>query len=458
MREKIFYLSLLSLAAALVYFPILGNGFLYFWDDQWVVMNRYTEGGFNLWNLWAILSEFYHGQYAPLNELLYLSLYTPFGYNPFFFHLASLLLHVANTILVFLCISKLLDCQSRITLPDIKLIAFITALIFTVHPFNVESVAWMSASKILVYAFFYLLATYCFLLYLQKSKIQYLLLTALLFICSFGGKEQAVTFPVWMLLIYWWKGYDLKNKKVWITVTPFLVLSLLFGFITMFSQLQGGGGVLSNKDSYALWQRVVYASYSYAEYLIKSFFPFKLSYLYPFPSVEGDPIPSWLLAYPLLLVMALVSLGKQILANKLLLFSLLFITIHLAVALHIIPLSRFAVVADRYAYISSIGVALIISYTMVYFRHKLQGAKRFIPIYVIALYIGYLGIYAHTRTYVWYDTDTLKKEIREILKERDDYKEEKEEKRHTGMDTKNGRINVIYHKRKTIDAALNVLP
>ena len=51
----------LILAVIVVYFPILGNDFLYFWDDQWVAINSYTEGGINAHNLWNILSSFYHG-------------------------------------------------------------------------------------------------------------------------------------------------------------------------------------------------------------------------------------------------------------------------------------------------------------------------------------------------------------------------------------------------------------
>jgi len=87
------------------YFPILGNDFLYYWDDQWVVMNA------------------------------------GFGYKPFWFHLASLLLHVANVVLVYICIFRLLELSRRIVVEPRKLVAFFTTLIFAVHPFNVESVA-----------------------------------------------------------------------------------------------------------------------------------------------------------------------------------------------------------------------------------------------------------------------------------------------------------------------------
>ena len=432
-NSKYFYPVILAACTIAAYFPILGNDFLYFWDDQWVVINRYTESGLNGKNLWAILTEFYHGQYAPLNESLYLILYTVFGgYKPFWFHLASLLLHIANALLVYYCIRLLLEISRKIIVEHKELTAFFTALIFAVHPFNVESVAWMSASKVLVYSFYYLLATYTFIKYLSchcgldpqspaGKSLKYYLLTLLLFICSFLGKEQAVSFPLWILLIYWLTGYSLKDKKVWLSVAPFLLLSFAFGIITILSQT--GGRSLFDQSGYPFWQRIVYACYTFTEYLLKSVLPFKLSYLYPFPSVVGDPLPNWLLFYPMLLSCLALAFWKQIITHKIWLFCLLFFGIHIAVALHIISLSRFAVVADRYAYIATIGVCFAVAYYTVIFIKRLKGNMKKGICVAFAAYLLYFGIYTNIRSRVWYNTDSLKKEIRELLKEREDFKE-----------------------------------
>jgi hypothetical protein len=417
--NKWIYPILLTVSTFVAYFPVMGNGFLYVWDDQWVVINSYTESGWSGQNLWAIFTEFYHGQYAPLNELLYLTLYTLFGYKPFWFHLASLLLHVANALLVYVCIYRLLELSRKIFTDHKKAIAFFTALIFAIHPFNVESVAWMSASKVLVYSFFYLLATLSFLAYLKKGKLKYYFFTLLFFVCSFLGKEQAVSFPLWLLLVYWVAGYSFKNKKVWFAVTPFLLLSLTFGIITILSQT--GGGSLFDQTGYPVWQRLVYACYTFIEYFLKSAFPFKLSYLYPFPSVEGDPLPPWLLLYPLLLIVLLLVFWKSIVANKTGVFCLLFFGIHIAVALHIISLSRFAVVADRYVYLASVGVSFLLAYSFVYFIKKWKSYLKSGLIVAFSVFLLYFGIYTNIRSRVWHDSNSLKKEIRELLKERNDY-------------------------------------
>jgi hypothetical protein len=381
-------------------------------------MNQYTEGGLNRQNLWAIFTEFYHGQYAPFNELLYLILYSIFGYKPFWFHSASLLLHIANTLLVYICFCRLLEMNRKFVTEHKELTAFFTALVFAVHPFNVESVAWMSASKVPVYSFYYLLATCTFLSYLKHGRLKYYFLTLLLFVCSFLGKEQAVSFPLWLLLIYWLAGYSFKDRKIWFAVAPFFLLSLTFGIITILSQT---GGSLFDQTGYPAWQRVVYACYSFVEYLLKSVFPFKLSYLYPFPSIIGEPLPQWLLLYPMLLTVLLFVFWKQIATHQIWTFCLLFFGIHIAVALHIISLSRFAVVADRYVYMASIGVCFMLAHYGIHFIERWKNWRKKGLIIALATYLLYFGIYTNIRSRVWHDTDSVKKEMRELLKERNDY-------------------------------------
>ncbi len=414
---------IIILLGVLVYYPIFNNQLLNFWDDQWVVMNYYTESSINLINIWNIFTQFYHGQYAPFNEFLYLILYQIDGYNPIIFHSASLIIHLINSVLVLIVLKKLLTLCKRIELNNINIISFITAILFCIHPLNVESVAWMSASKVLVYALFYLLATYTFLLYLEKKKIRFYIYTLFLYAFSFLGKEQAVVFPLWMLLIYWLLNYKLIDKKVWLKTLPFFLLSIVFGIVTIYSQYANGGGFLAHNDGYPLWQRIVFASYSFLEYLFKIIFPFKLSYLYPFPSAIGDPLPNWMLIYPAIILIIIATLW-QIFKQWPVTFGMILFTIHIAVALHIIPMSRFAIVADRYAYLAVIGIGFIIAYYVVALFRKIQKKNiklKYIIIVIFCSYIFYLGVYAHQRTYTWYNVDTLKKELRDLLKQRNDY-------------------------------------
>lgn len=418
-KPSFHYVTLLCFSV-LVYLPILGNDFVHYWDDKWMVMNQYTEGGINPQNVWAILTEYFHGQYSPLNELMYLLLYTVCGHDPFAFHLASLLLHTGCVCFVYVILKRIFVLTNRTRVKNAPLIAMVAALIFAVHPMNVETVAWISASKILVYAFFYLAATYTFIRFLENKKIRYYLFTIVLFVLSFGGKEQAVSFPVWLLMLYWLLGYSLKDRNVWMRTAPFFVLAFVFGIITMLSNASGGMGMLAHQATYPLWQRLVLGCYSLFEYLAKFIFPYKLLYIYPFPMVAGEALPEWTLVYPVLMAVIAVTLWKY-LSKWPVASGLLFFVVHLAFVLHILPLSRFAVIADRYIYLSGIGLAFIIAYYFIWLVTRKTGIIKYAAIGFFVCMISYFSLYSNLRSREWKDTDSIKRELRELIKQRDDY-------------------------------------
>ncbi|MGY3055623.1 hypothetical protein ACVWYG_003844 [Pedobacter sp. UYEF25] len=110
----LFHLALIPLATIFVFWPVYRFDFLFGWDDQWFVTNFYTEGGFAPSNLWLILTDFYHGQYAPINQLYYTLLYKLFGYRAGVFHMASVAIHFINCGLIYLFLKKLLGGRSQI--------------------------------------------------------------------------------------------------------------------------------------------------------------------------------------------------------------------------------------------------------------------------------------------------------------------------------------------------------
>jgi len=381
-----------------------------------MVMNEYTEGGINARNITLILTSIFHGQYAPVNHLMFLFIYSFVGYNAFYFHLICLMLHISCVCFVNIIIFQLFNQTKRehthINDKNIRIIAFITALIFAIHPLNVEAVAWISAVKVLNYSFFYLLATLTYLAYLKKENIIYYLLTVLLFALSFGGKEQALTFPVWLLLVYFILGYDLKIKKIRYQLIPFFLLAAFFGFVVINS---AGRNEYNVNDLYPLWQRVVFGCYSFVEYVTKFAFPYKLLYIYPYPMASGEPLPSWLLVYPPLILVFFISL-KNYLLKKPFVYGILLFLIHIAICLHIVPLSRVAIVADRYIYLALIGLAFIVAYTFSWAIEHWQGWKRNLTISGLICILLYWSVFAHLRSRQWRDSDSIKKEFLEIRK------------------------------------------
>ena len=403
MKGRIFSLMVIAIAA---FASISGHEFLYEWDDHWVVINRYTDAGLSLSNLWTVLTEFYNGQYAPFNELSYILVHAVFGYSPMAFHIASIVWHVANTVLLFLFLKRLLAMiPGNPLVSQSANIAWICTLLWAVHPVNVEPVAWISASKILVYAFYYLAALLLYLYYIECPGIgKYIGLLAL-FVASFFGKEQAVVLPLAFLLVdYVTKrrggiGYLLLEKM------PFFVLALYFSVLTIISQ-----GVSDDVPEYLLWQRMLFCGYTLYEYFVKTILPMNLMYLYPFPTTPDGDMPLTMYVYPLLIIAAayLIYVRRK---ERVLVFGALFFVVHLLVAIHLVSISRYAIVADRYNYLAMVGPLLVMAYYLCLWAQKNKRAARV----VVGLYFVYLCTYTMIYQQNWENSEHVKRHVKELL-------------------------------------------
>ena len=160
----------LAVAVALLYLPVLKNDFVN-WDDRETIMDNFhihkIDGDSILW----MLTTFATGNWMPLTWLSFALNYQINGLDPKVFHVTNFILHSLNTALVFLVCFRLMSrlpnrepgkdlSQARaFALP----IAFLTALLFGFHPIHVESVAWATERKDVLYSFFYLGAVYVYL-------------------------------------------------------------------------------------------------------------------------------------------------------------------------------------------------------------------------------------------------------------------------------------------------------
>jgi hypothetical protein len=413
-NKTFFIIPALTVSILLVYKSVFSNQFQMHWDDQWVIFNFYTENGLTPTNLYEIFTQFFHGQYSPINQLTFTLIYAATGsiYDPVWFHTYSVILHIFNVFLTYFFIRNLLTASNGFDSRSVLTISFCTAFIMAIHPFLVEAVAWMAASKILLYAFFYLLALNSYLIYLKTKQIRYLVLIFVLFILSFGSKEQAVTLPACLLLIDYVLNRDIKQPKIWLEKAPFILLSLIFCYVTLLSQKNWGTGLLTQNKEYPFYQNIIFGSYALTEYLVKCLIPIKLNFMYLFPNKVGQPVPLRFWMYPPVLLIMFITL-RDFLKKRWVLFALLFFILHLILVLHIIPISRFTIVADRYAYVASIGVFFFIAY--VFDKASRSVKYKQISILLLTIYITYLGIYTHQRAKVWHDNKSLKKEIFEAV-------------------------------------------
>lgn len=412
------YIFLLTLIASICYFKLPSFDFQTGWDDHWVVINHYTEKGFTADNFMAILQDFYHGQYAPVNQLYYTCIYYLFGYNAGVFHLAGLIVHSLNVVVTFYFIAMLCRLAFRKSMIESQKIAFVSAVLFAVHPVNIEPTAWISASKILLYSFFYLLALLVYLKYLISKNTYVFYLCIILFVISFGAKEQAVSLPLCLLLLDYICGRNLKNQIIWYEKLPFLIFSTYFGIVSISSQETDGTHFYY---TYAIFERFALAGYTVTEYLTKCIMPIKLSYLYPFPFDPNQRWPIWIWVYPFTILISLI-LVKKYLRKKWILFGFLFFFIHILIVLNLLNLNRYAVVADRYAYLSSIGICFLFGYGYNMLGSGSFGLKK-IANYALGIVVAYFTLYAHFHADVWKNTQTLKSDFRTIISDRKDFLE-----------------------------------
>ncbi|NII83192.1 hypothetical protein [Pedobacter sp. SG908] len=407
------FLTIVLVLTAFVYWPVYRYDFLIGWDDQWFVTNHYTENGFTGKNICQIFSDFYYGQYAPINQIYYTLIYSLTGYSTGTFHLLSVCLHYCNCILVYYFLKGLLPNLTVLTAPNSSRAAFIATLMFAILPINVEPVSWVAASKVLIYATFYLLALITYQRYLKSGKPVRYYLVILLFLLSFGAKEQAVTLPVCLLALDYLYGRNLKDKLIWLEKLPLVILAVLMGLVTMASQQ------IDRTEFYTITQRIPLFFFSISEYFTKIIIPVNLSYLYPFPFQKTDPIPSWMWIHTFSIPIITVFLLKYF-KKRILFFCFSFFIIHIILVSNAVSLARFSVIADRYAYVSSIGICLITA--MLFFKYATAEFKGHMVVrFVGIVYLTGLIWTSVTYVRVWQNVYTVKSKLRETIEARKDY-------------------------------------
>ncbi|MEI7896832.1 MAG: tetratricopeptide repeat protein [bacterium] len=316
----------------------------------------------------------------------------------FIFHTTNLVFHLLNVLLVFVFF-YLLSSKRLI-------IAAVTALLFAIHPMHVESVAWIAERKDVLYAFFFLAGLIAYLKYLEKPGILRLGVTWLLFSASLFSKPSAVVFPLILLTIDYFTGRKF-TWKVLIEKIPFLILALAFGIITIVVQAHIAGAPLK---AFTLFQRFMFASYGFIMYQYQLLLPLKIAAFYPFPSLDAFgnmPLIFYLSPFIALAIIALVWLSARF--TKVIGFGYLFYFFSVVLVLQFMPVGS-AIMADRYSYLSAIGLFFIIAWCLDSSFNLLNRklyAWRWLFLLFFLLYSVFIGMIAYKQTRVWQNSETL---------------------------------------------------
>jgi len=434
-NRNLLKIIIILFVAFFIYCNSLDNGFIY--DDEFLIVYNPTVKSYS--NIPEIFTHrFFHKSefksqiafYRPITTLTYLLNYKIFRLKAFYYHLTNVLLHLANSILVFfLCLILFKEREWG------KGASLIAAILFAAHPIHTESVTFISGRTDLLATLFILISLIAYLKWYDSPKIWVFIISCLSFVLAIFSKEVSLVLPALIVLIEYWRrnkniGEFLRTdiKKILIYLIPFFLIGILYFFMRVF--------VL----------RLTTPPYPTGRFFTtvflmqKVFLYYKKLLVYPV-NLIGDyigyfSIPKILFNWKVALatfvnviiftcaVWALVKRNTFGLGYFWFLFTLLPV-------LNIFPLG--IICAERYLYLPSIGFCIIVGSLI------LQIKSKQLPFYItIAIVIAYSAL-TYQRNEIWSDpimlwTDVLEKNsndylaqmnLSKALLQRGEYKESK---------------------------------
>ncbi len=342
LSKKTFFWVLAILVVSIAAFsPILQNAFLN-WDDIDYITNNPTIQSLDFTHLKDIFTSHPLKTYVPLTTLSFAFEYLFFQFNPYFYHLDNLLLHLSIAWLIYLFLRKLsLSVRT----------AGLAALLFAVHPMHVEAVAWVSARKDVLYAFFYMLALLNYCLYLEKRQSIHYWLSFFCGLLSMLSKGMALSLPFILLLCDWL--YKRKDSKImFFDKLPFFIYILPLAWA---NYAPNTSVMTMNKD---FGEAVLIFIWSLTFYIKKFIFPFHLTPLY----ITPEPIhilSSVYLSSVIILIICLIAIYRYR-TYQWLIFAFVFYFCSIFFLLRFDRLYNLSVVADRYMYLPMLGFCALI--------------------------------------------------------------------------------------------------
>lgn len=398
---------LLILLAAL--YGRVGNfEFVILDDADYVYKNVMVTNGLTIEGVvWAFTS-FHPNNWHPLTWLSHMLDVSLFGVDPGWHHLMNVLLHGFNSLLVYFFFRHVL----REIWPSILI-----AALFLVHPLHVESVAWVAERKDLLSAFFFLVALHCYRYYARRNTLTRYALVFLLFGLGAMSKAMVVTLPLVLLLLDYWPLNRFQTPQALPSVlrrfgrygllvekAPLLLISAALSFMTIAS----GSDALLSTETTPLQQRIMNAVISYAVYLRQLFIPIDLAAFYPLRKL--DFIRQFLPSLSLLVGVSVIALYSRR-TRPFILMGWLWYVLMLIPVIGIIQISTQAH-ADRFVYLPSIGIFLIIALIL-----PKPGTQLFrYPLYAMTAFIALLSFLAYLQVGYWRNNNILFHRTIEVTK------------------------------------------
>ncbi|MBS3914171.1 MAG: hypothetical protein KG003_06705 [Bacteroidetes bacterium] len=405
-------LSVLVLLIAAVQFYPTVNYDLVNWDDNLNIYDNKTLEPFakewNWKNVKTIFTSDVGGSYNPLPIFtfaceIYFFASDPVE-NPGIFHFNNVWMHAVCTMLVFLL-------MLRLGLK--KPYAFFAGLLFAIHPMRIESVAWVTERKDVLYGLFFVATLYIYTFISRGSphKVWLYLLAIIFTIISLFAKVQAVILPLSMVCIDFLSSRKWYSFKILILEKlPWWMMSLAFGLLNVY--MLRNVGTISNESTqnFDLIRQLTIGLYTYVIYMVKFIYPYQISPLYVYPTILPSYYYIALFLIPVIAI-AVIYLGFKK-KYKHLLFAFAFFTFNVMFLLQIVTVGQ-GFLADRFTYIAYIGFFYLAAYGLQKLESVLMPFRKII--YTgMAAYLLVLAITTGQQMQLWQNSKTLWSRVIEV--------------------------------------------
>lgn len=337
-------LALLVVITTLLFYKTTGFDFISTWDDGSLITQNPHLQELTAENIWHLLTSVQMTMYLPVQMGTYIIDRAIWGLNPFGFHLTNVILHAINAALVVWLVLRI---------SGQKWLSLWVGALFALHPIQTEAVSWVADRKSLLALLFLITATLSYIHYRSQSLRRYWWLALLLFALGILSKASLIGFPL-LLLAYEHLLRPTRAKSKFLAIVPFFFISLAQLILTM--KLNVGREAFDITSE--LLFGTVYPSMLvvYWKYIASLFYPVGLAAYYDTTYYEGFS------NIPVLLALAgwLAVIGGILLKGtaQLKFWALWALFLFLPHA-NIIPHNSI-IYADRYLYLSSIGIWMLI--------------------------------------------------------------------------------------------------
>ncbi len=367
----------LALVAATIvaYEPIRHNGFVSYDDKDYVAANPNVTGGITRDSVVWAFTKSHARNWHPLTWLSHMLDVQLFGLNRLGHHLVSVSLHIVNSLLVFWILANI----TGLFWPS----AFVAA-VFALHPLQVDSVAWAAERKTVLSGLFWFLTIAVYIWYTRKPGIWRYMAVFVIYGLCIMTKPVVITLPLVLLLLDYWpleriggrrtEDGGRPNTTVGQLITekiPLFAISAILIVITLISQ-SDEKGMLPTLDMLPLGSRIANVFVAYIRYIGKSIWPGGLAVFYPYQLINPVSVKAIVCFLLFILITALsIYAGRR---RKYLVVGWLWFVVSLVPMIGLVQAGAQSM-ANRYMYLSMLGLLIIVAWSVKDFVGKRPGRR-----------------------------------------------------------------------------------